>query len=526
MELPIAQILPIVVAFLMALYIILCIFIRRHTTRRYLYYSNLEPVLANLGFLFQFSGTLMLPSVAFAYYSYELTAGEGLILTSAVLLGLGFLLGFLFEPKMPNIKQSCLLLVLFYTIYPLIMCIPLLYMGIFKGSLLDQFVDCLFETSSAFSTTGLTLLDGITVPKSLILARGITEWSGGIGVVFILLPAFYPNISLSQYGKILGVEKFTGDYRGSFLAVALVYGGYTLLFTLALILAGVDSFMALHTILTVYSTTGLTMVDVLTLPVPAVVIITLSMLASALSFPLHLKIISFFSKPKLKALLRGDWKTLTLLSTKNSSKPFLTKEIKLYFILIFIFTFALWRTSNIDLFRAFFHCIDFSTSVGLGILDFEELSELGKNILVVIMFIGPTSYSIGGGIRVLRLHILGKVLANLPNILLKGEMPKVEVDGEPLTDTTVILHLLIIFLFALLSFFSALILCNYGYSLTDALVESVSAITTTGDSPKILTPLLPLVPKFLLIILMLVGRFEIIPVFAAFSRIAEPRRSE
>jgi len=273
MELPIAQILPIVVAFLMALYIILCIFIRRHTTRRYLYYSNLEPVLANLGFLFQFSGTLMLPSVAFAYYSYELTAGEGLILTSAVLLGLGFLLGFLFEPKMPNIKQSCLLLVLFYTIYPLIMCIPLLYMGIFKGSLLDQFVDCLFETSSAFSTTGLTLLDGITVPKSLILARGITEWSGGIGVVFILLPAFYPNISLSQYGKVLGVEKFTEDYRGSFLAVALVYGGYTLLFTLALILAGVDSFMALHTILTVYSTTGLTMVDVLTLPVPAVVII-------------------------------------------------------------------------------------------------------------------------------------------------------------------------------------------------------------------------------------------------------------
>ena len=87
-----------------------------------------------------------------------------------------------------------------------------------------------------------------------------------------------------------------------------------------------------------------------------------------------------------------------------------------------------------------------------------------------------------------------------------------------------IIHALIVLLFIIVSFVAALILLNYGYGLVDALVESVSAITTTGDSPKILTPSFPFIPKFLLILLMLAGRIEIIPIFIAFSRVEEKKR--
>jgi Trk-type K+ transport system membrane component len=86
-------------------------------------------------------------------------------------------------------------------------------------------------------------------------------------------------------------------------------------------------------------------------------------------------------------------------------------------------------------------------------------------------------------------------------------------------DVTV--SLLIIALFALLALGAAWVLTNYGYSFTDAMVESVSAVTTTGDSPTTLTTAFPIIPKLMLMMLMLVGRIEIIPAFAALTKVEE-----
>ena len=96
------------------------------------------------------------------------------------------------------------------------------------------------------------------------------------------------------------------------------------------------------------------------------------------------------------------------------------------------------------------------------------------------MMIGPCSFSTGGGIRVLRLYILGKALFASPRILLKGKIPKINLEDDEFGTLDIIIHLLVILLFVSASLIVALILVNYGYSVVDALVESVSAITTTG----------------------------------------------
>jgi len=187
-----------------------------------------------------------------------------------------------------------------------------------------------------------------------------------------------------------------------------------------------------------------------------------------------------------------------------------------------IFTLAFWLATGFNPLRAFFHIVDFSASVGLNLVPFDEMGELGKIVLVIAMLVGPCSFSVGGGIRIFRIYILGKILLSLPRIFLRGEVPEIRIEGKLLEKSDVLIHLLTAFLFILISFFAALILCCYGYSFVDALVESVSAVTTTGDSPKILTPSLPFVPKFLLIALMLVGRIEILPAIVAFSKIRAP----
>ncbi len=512
-----AHLMLVMVGVLLGISVLYSISSRRRAMKRYLYYSALDPIFANLGFLFQFSGFLLIPTIFYAYYLQEFKGEVAISLSCVTFLFLGLLLSLFFEPKMLNLKQSCILLVLYYICVPLISSVQFLYLGAFKGAFFEQFLNSLFEASSAISTTGFTLLGETILPKSLILARAIIEWNGGIGIIFLLLSSFYPSLALSHYGKALGIEKFAGDYKVSFTVVLFIYTIYTVIFSALLILLGMDPFTALHTTLAVYSTTGLTIIDVQMLPASIRVILAIIMLVSALSFSLHLKVLSILLNADWKSLLKGRLRSFVSSLLKNGWRPILTKETKLHLILIAAFTLLYCGATKLDLFNAFFNILSSSASVGLNIIDFNRTGEMGKIILVTVMLIGSSSFSIGGGIRVYRLYILGKTLTKLPSIFLSGEKPKIKINDRTLELSEIITHLLIIFLFLTFSFLASLILCSFGYSFTDALFESVSAISTTGNMPVNLTQTASGLHKLLLIALMLLGRIEIIPVFVAFS---------
>ena len=428
------------------------------------------------------------------------------------------------ERKKMNLKQSCALLVLFYIFAPLINTTPYLYLSIFNGNIFEQLLNSWFETVSASSTTGLTLLEGMSLPNSLVLARGLSEWVGGIGIIFVMLAFFFPSDSLFHYAKSLGIEKITKGYKGTFLTVLLIYVIYTLIFSSILMVSGLDSFAAFHTTFTVLSTTGLTTVSVLRLPVLAIVTITVMMLFSAFSFTFHLNLFTSLRKMDWKNLIRRKPRVFGASFLRVNWRKLLTLEFKLYLILLFLFTLAFFMASGINPLQSFFHVIDMSSSCGLNLVPFNQIGDLGKIILITAMFVGPMSFSIGGGIRVLRVFILVKALKALPKMFLSGKTPSIQLEKESIETPDFIIHALIVLLFIALSFFAAATLCAYGYSFVDGLVESVSAITTTGDSPRTLTPSFPFIPKFLLSLLMIVGRIEIIPLIITFSREKETER--
>jgi len=287
-----------------------------------------------------------------------------------------------------------------------------------------------------------------------------------------------------------------------------------------------DAFTAFHTTFTVYSTTGLTIVNVLNLPIPAIVVITVLMLLSTLSFSVHLRFFSFLFQVDWRMLIRANLKAFKTSFSKIDWKTILTNETKIYLILLLFYTLVFWQITGLPLFRAFFHIVDFSSSCGLNLVPFDAMSDSGKVFLALVMLIGPCSFSVGGGVRILRLYVFGKMLFTLPRTFLTGESPKLKLEEDELDIRVIVIHLMTVTLFIMVTFLAALILCNYGYSFADALVESASAITTTGDSPKVLTPGLPSPLRLLLGILMLLGRIEIMPVFIAFSRELEKRVSE
>jgi trk system potassium uptake protein TrkH len=342
---------------------------------------------------------------------------------------------------------------------------------------------------------------------------------GGIGVVFMILSFFHPSQSLYHYAKVLGVEKIAQSYQETFAIILGIYSGYTLVFSFLLMLAGLDAFSAFQTTFTIFSTTGLTLVNIFNLPKFAIMIVTIMMLFSGMSFVIHLNLVTLLRHINWKYLFISSETRRTLASfiTHNLKKCF-SSEMKLYVVLLFFFTSVFWFASDLSLSRSFFHILDFSSSCGLNLLNFQELGDAAKHILVIVMMIGPMSFSIGGGIRILRLHLLFKTLFTYIEARLSRKTPRVKLNGEYLEKSDLIIHMMIVSLFILLTLSSAFVLSGYGYSYVDGLVESASAISTTGDSPKVLTPSMPLIPKLVLLILMLLGRIEIVPLFIIFSK--------
>jgi len=477
-----------------------------------------RPVLANLGFLLQISGIFTLAPIAYAFYINELNAAISFLITAVLFLCIGFFLNSLCERKNLDLRQSCALLVLFYVFVTLINCIPYLYLNVFQGGILEQLINSWFETISASSTTGLTLSEGMTPPMSLILARSINEWIGGLGLIFILLSSFYPSQKLDQYSKAIGFEKLSHSYKGTFLIVLFIYLIYTLIFSVLLLISGLDVFVAFQTVFTVFSTTGFTMISASSMPLASVVVIVFMMFSSALSFVFHFKLLSFLAEIEWKQLFNRQRYRFWLSISRIKWKELFSVELKCYLVLLAILTFTFWGVSGVNPFQSFYHVIDFSSSCGLGVVDFQHLGDAGKMILVAAMFVGPMSFSIGGGIRVLRAYILGKSLLALPKAFLTGKIPKITINGEEIDPQDLFVHLLIIASFALLAVGSAWVLTNYGYSFADAMVESVSAVTTTGDSPSVLTPAFSIIPKLMLMMLMLLGRIEIITPFVALTK--------
>jgi trk system potassium uptake protein TrkH len=328
---------------------------------------------------------------------------------------------------------------------------------------------------------------------------------------------------LNDYAKALGFEKLASSYKGTFFIVLMIYVTYTLIFSTLLMATGLDIFTAFHTVFTVFSTTGLTVVSVSSMPLASIVVITFMMLASAFSFVFHFRLLSLMTKIDWKMLLRRNRRRFLLSISRIKWKTLLLLELKIYLVLLAFLTFALWCVSGVNPLQSFYHVVDFSSSCGLNVVNFQEIGEAGKMILVATMFIGPMSFSIGGGIRVWRAYVLGRFLVALPKTFLTGKIPKIKQEGEVIQLQDLIIHLLIIASFALMAVGAAWILTNYGYSFGDAMVESVSAVTTTGDSPKVLTPAFPIMPKLLLMMLMLLGRIEIVPPFVALTKEEETK---
>jgi trk system potassium uptake protein TrkH len=462
-------------------------------------------LLANLGFVLQISGIFVLvPIIVSFIYPNETSATIGLFITACVFLVLGFILNSLCEKKALSFKQSCTLVVIVFIILSLIGSIPYLYVTLQDTSvpLAQHITDSIFESTSGFTTTGFSVISDLSaLPKSIILYRGLTQFIGGIGIVLIMLAFFYPEAKLKEFSRSMGFGN-NGKVKKTFMIIISVYCTYTVIMIVSGFLLGYSDPVNLAAfIFAALSTGGFAPIADITTAVtqpPLNFIIPFSMILGAVNFILLAGLI----KRKFKEFLRSE---------------------AMVFLVMMVFAIAIAAVAfNLTPFDATFHIISAMSTAGFSYLPIQNSADTFKLFLILLMFIGGTSLSTAGGIKIIRLLVLVKAIKKSTVDTITQKESKLTLFGKEYSNHDIIHAGTYVLLIGAITFVSSLIVTAFGFSPINAAFETTSALAATGLSVGIVGPTLAMPLKWLFMVLMVIGRVEIISILVIFSRTKEP----
>lgn len=437
--------------------------------------GSIRKVVSNVGFLLQITGLFLVLPIAIGLQNGEIQAVSSIIATCFLSFGVGFVLNSFCERKELDDKTSLRLMIIVFTILPIVLMIPYVWNNVFgSGNPFDLFTNAYFETVSGFTTTGFTFIaHAESLPMSLLFYRSLVEFIGGVGFVYILVAFLYPNHSLGVFAETFGVDKLGDNLKKVFLSVLLVYTLFVVVFTAIF-------YYVYSPNVIVASTTA---IDVLTggyqpnltagIGIFQISILALMLLGS-LNFSFHYNLFHL------------------------KRRGVLTPEIKLYLGIIACATVLTAILAWMNPFDSLFHVVSMMSSTGIDYINVAATPAAAKILFIIIGLVGGCAFSMAGGIRIRRILTLIGALRK------KGNRP----DREELKAVLIWIISFFIVLFVL-----SLVFSTIGISLLDSVFEVGSALTTNGISMGITTVTIPLGYKWLLILAMILGRIEIVSVF-------------
>jgi trk system potassium uptake protein TrkH len=379
---------------------------------------------------------------------------------------------------------------------------------------IPSFIDALFESISGFTTTGASILTNIeALPRSILLWRSETHWLGGMGIV-VLFVAILPALGIG--GKHLFRFEATGPEKsGLHTRVAdtartlwLIYAGISLVEFLFLWAGGMPAFDAVcHTFGTM-ATGGFSTMNssIGYYGTYFHVIITMFMFLCGVNFSLYFQAMRrrfvFWRDPEFRAyvgILGGAIQQLFISLLWQGGTPF-------------------WTALR----DAAFTGTSIQTTTGYVTADFEQWTPFAQGLLVVMMFIGGSAGSTGGGMKVIRVVItfrwaLNQVVhAFRPHAVLPLRIGRGALDRD-IEDQVVSFFLLFIGWFAL----GAMVLLACGHDLVTSVTASIASVANIGPGLGMIGPTdnyadIHTAAKPVLCLLMLVGRLEVLAMTVLF----------
>ena len=414
-----------------------------------------------------------------------------------------------------QVHHGFLLVGLVWTVLPAFAALPLM-IGIPGLS----FTDAYFETASAMTTTGATVLVGLdSLPASINLWRAMLQWLVGMGVV-VLAVAILPLLGVggrqvfrAETPGPMKEDKLTPRMAQTAKGLWGVYGLLTVLCALAYAAAGMpwlDAFVHAFTTMPLggYSNhdASFAFFDSLAIEFVSVVF----MLIAGVNFSTHF--VAFH---------------------RRSFSPYRRDPEALAFLLVLLFScwgvaiYLRYTGTYPDILTAAryatFNVVSVATTTGYANTDYSQWPIFAPLWMLALCVFASCSGSTGGGIKMVRMQLLWR---NAQRALVELIHPRahivVKLRSVAIPNHIILGTLAFVMMFGITTSGAILLLTATGLDLVSAATGAVACITNTGPGLGIVGPAgnyasLTDFQKWVCTAAMLLGRLELFTLLILFT---------
>jgi trk system potassium uptake protein TrkH len=426
-------------------------------------------------------------------------------------------------------REAFLVVAALWVLVPAFGAVPYVIDG---AARLDRPIDAYFEAVSGFTATGATVLtDFDAAGRALLFWRQLTHWLGGMGII-VLAVAVLPRLRVGGRDLLLSelpgpadVQPLVATVRDTAKRLWKVYVGITavgLLLLAATGWLGLEGGMGLFDAFS-YATSAVSLGGFAPEPSSAQAfgpaaqwVLCAIMLVSGLNF---LRLYRVLARGHARAVT-GDAETRLYFALCLAAAVVIAGEL-----------LARGTFDGLAAIRpALFQAISVMTTTGLATADWTAWGPIAALTLLALMFVGASSGSPTGSIKVVRHLILARLARReLEQAIHPGAVVPVRVGPRPVDErvvrSAVMFVLLYAFVFALGAFGLAFDseLADGADGVFDAIGAAAACLGNVGPAFGAVGPFgsyagLGDGSTAILIVLMLLGRIEIIPLAVLFTR--------
>ncbi len=452
---------------------------------------------------------LLVPALAIALYQGEDPLPFLYTMLALAVVGLP---GMLRKPidRGLNAKEGFVVVGLAWVLLSAFGALPFMFSGV-----TTWYWDALFETVSGFTTTGASVLPAVEgLPYGILFWRSFTHWVGGMGVLVLTL-ALLPGIGSHtthlaraespgpSYSKLL--PKMADNSR----ILYIIYAVMTVVLIVALIISGMPVFDSLIHAMGTAGTGGFSnrnvSVGAYNNPV-AEVLITVFMLLFGVNFTVYYRLLMGHGR---KALRNDELRAYLLLAV--GSMAVVTISLLQYYGGFFT---ALRHAS--------FQVSTIMSTTGFASDNFNLWPNFTRLVLLLLMLIGASAGSTAGGIKVVRMVLMGRVARReVARTLHPRKVEVVKLDGKAVPEETLSQVGIFMFVYFMLLFLGTLVASLDGHDFISCFSAAASCLSNIGPGFEVVGPhsnfgsFSPFV-KYFLSFLMLAGRLEFFPLLVLF----------
>lgn len=390
--------------------------------------------------------------------------------------------------------------------------IPYMVYGLFGP------VDALFESMSGFTTTGASVLIDYDQPHGLMFWRSLSQWFGGMGIIVLFIAVLRPLgagamrlFSAEAPGPV--PERLTPRIRDTARNLWFIYAGISLLEVILLTAFGMDVYNAFcHTFATMatggFSTLPASVAGFGSLSIEIVIVVF--MFIAGGNFALYYAVIR--GRPS-RLLTNPEFRVYASIMASSVVVVAISLVLaKSHFSLGHAFREALFQVASVQ------------TTTGFATADFDLWNPFAKLLLVLLMFVGGSAGSTGGGFKVARILVLFKSMRHeLTRQMHPQAVLPLKTGGRIVPEATRVNVLGYFVLYVAVFITGTMLVAATNVDMVTSTTSVAATLNNIGPGLGLVGPMVNYAfmdgfAKVVLIVMMVVGRLELFAILVPLTR--------